>query len=388
MAFKKVLSFSNNKNGFSLVEIMAALGITTILALALASTMGFLGTHKKSVELSQEADELVSDFRRALQNPTTCDSMLNGKTIDPTGVPTAVTLAVVNQGTSKTFAAGTTLVPGISLSSVDLKVDPIMPYKDTAIDVSGTMTTMRQYHAMIHLQFQKTATFNPKPYFIPMKLYTQQGTNTVIQCVAQQMKDANDCVAIGYKWDDATSTCMPTGRCLYGGSFSNSPVGGFVNPLTNANACPAGYSEQQTGAINYSSDCGKSCVQANVVPVMSCLRCVNATGADIALAASTAATVSNSIDFAADIDSDSQSVVDQFNQIMANLALAAAQPGFVCSASGTYLSGSAPNCTGGTLSTQSIANCCSGNADVCTDTYDASSIGEGTVTTMRYMQCQ
>lgn len=386
-----------NKNGFSLVEVLAALGITTILALALASTMGFLGAHKKNIELSQEANELVDDIRNTIRNGSDCETMLIGQNIDTSGVPVAVTLNVKTRGsvTPVPFSAGTAVAPGIGIASLNLKLDMNTATKDVIVDDAGTMRTMTLYPAMIQIEFQKSSFFNSKPVSIPLKVYTESGSTAIEKCVAQEMRDATDCVEIGYKWDYATSRCLPTGRCLYGGSYSTSPQGGFSNPLTGSPTCPAGggYTAYQSGVINYSTDCGKSCVSANIHPVMSCLRCVDATGADRVLSANANGATANDVDFSTDLDSDSQILQDQFNQILANLTRDASQPDFVCKPSGTTLTGTPSSCigVGESLAVQAQsapAYCCSASVSVCTISFDLSAIGAGTYSAIKYMTCQ
>jgi hypothetical protein len=380
--FRSLFSSRNGKEinfaqGFTLVETLVSLIITIAVILGIFSSFEILIQNKKSIELSNAMNDFVQNSKTYLANPTQCDTALAGKLIDRAGANTNVTLDLSYAGAVQTFGAGVNIVPGLTLSKVQLAIDSVVGPKSINMQIAGVLTNLDQFNGIIRLEAQKSTGISQQAFYIPVKILTLAGGSVIQSCVSTNMESAETCVGIGYRWDQSAGICLPTNRCIYGGSFSNAPsqYGGFVNVMTGAANCPAGYTAQRSGTVNFSGKGNsKYSYKPNLYPVFECLKCVDAAGTIAALTPPTNAELTATYGTAfelgdGDLSNADAGITAQRDQLIASLMTEASKPGFVCKPPATVLAGTGTCPAPGVSSSSALTYCCSGMANFCANSF-------------------
>lgn len=356
----------SSQDGFSLIQVLVALAMASVLIMSLMSSVTLLGKARKSVELSGDTNQFVVDLRQQIANADQCSPAFKNKILNLSGNPQA--LADI-QLSNRLYKVGEEITSGLRLKSLSLIANSQVPPVSMPMDVNGVVVTRVKRVAMLKVETEKLKDvgISQAPFFIPLTLLTDNGTPAVIQsCLNSSIKNAKACSDIGYKWDSVNSQCLPVNRCLYAGSF-NQGTGGFLNPLTNAYSCPTGYSAQKAGAIVEARSCGKKCVTNVASTTYECVRCVDDQGAvkpmpEIPLNQLDTST----IDYSEDLEEAEADIEAQASALRAQIEATIAASGFTCLPAGYVVLNT--SCTSAPV-VEEFGACCSKQAQTCKKTF-------------------
>ena len=124
-----------NTNGNTLVQVMIAAAITSIIALTFATMMSNQRNEVKAVSEKLLSQELGLQLSTMIQNPNYCNCLFRGKTFDTTTTPPTIVAAdqFVNLGSG--YTTGPADTPPCTTNGVDL-IGPV----GSAV-AGSTMTT-------------------------------------------------------------------------------------------------------------------------------------------------------------------------------------------------------------------------------------------------------
>ena len=116
MKYKKIRNFLNSSNGFTLVEIMLAVGMLGLVSLGVMKISQDAGKIRKVSTEKLETENLISKIHRSFRDPETCRSTLFGK--DPTGVGQRIDSIIKKAGIMdiKVYEGATPDIDGDELS--------------------------------------------------------------------------------------------------------------------------------------------------------------------------------------------------------------------------------------------------------------------------------
>lgn len=290
--------------GFIEIEYMIAGALVTILIMAVMGALAMMHRFQRANDASADSYYMLNSLIATVKTEDKCTQALQGAII-PTSVgmetPVSIPVELPNVGMTTLAAGPGEIIPGVRITTLSLLYNPGMPSTmpppppQTVTLINGTVLT--QHLVNIRLATQKLADGQPAgftaPKDIPVPVLVDAGNR--IQYCEIDAGEARVCAESGGMWDpsaprvhDPTNPrCKSTDHCDYGGSFSISEAftnghGGYVNPLTGGFGCPAGFTQQRTGTISSSRQCGKECVENFFYPTYTCMRC-NPGLADMAL---------------------------------------------------------------------------------------------------------
>lgn len=265
MKFNQGLRPLKSEIGLSLINVMLAVAIGSVVVLGITKGLAMMYKTRQTVEFKTDLSLLISRVQQAVGKTQSCRDLLAGATLTTSGVPISSALFA-----SELFE-GRVLRPGLEIKDFKL----VRSATDVA---SATSDGKIRQLAYIRISVKDTTSGEEKVSRfrdIPVRV-TAVGT-TVESCVAETAQDVIcDNAAANFDPNAATNQkgkCIPRDRCLWGGAFSTSPYGGFINPRTGGMSCPTGFRSLQGGTINYAQSNSKTQVVNYTYHVTHCLRC-------------------------------------------------------------------------------------------------------------------
>ncbi len=362
MIQKRVLS----QSGFSLMQVIVALGMASVLIMSLMSSVTLLGKARKSVELSGDTNEFVMALRQHVASSDQCSPAFKDKILNLSGNPHPLSEI---QLSNRVYKVGEEITNGLTLKSLSLTANSQVPPVNMPMDLGGVMVMRVKRVAILKVETEKRSDvgISQAPFFVPLTLLTDNSNPPVIQsCLNSSLENSKACSDIGYKWDAASSQCLPVNRCLYAGSF-NQGAAGFVNPLTNAYSCPVGYSAQRAGAIVEAKSCGKKCVTNVASTTYECVRCVDGQGAVKPMSQIPLNELDTStIDYSEEIEETEADLEKLATELQQQVDATIAASGYTCLPTNFVILN---NTCSGAPASEEFNSCCSKTAQVCKKTF-------------------
>lgn len=295
--------------GFSLVEVMVAVGLIGIVSLGIASLLSTFKKGQTAIEDSSELNSFRDSLYTVIKNTDACKETVSGinaaglNALANAGDASNITLQVKSGGAvlyNLNPAVKTNDLPGTLKDKFDVQsvqfVKRANPVNTTRDFGTGVATPARLLTGELRLTFMNKATHQEtKSYSMPISVYQEVSSGLLKDCATiNDSTTKSACLNLGGTWDEVHTTypdsirCVPANSCIAVGSYAKvltsggapliAPNGipyGHTNPFTGDYTCP--YSdvvkEFQSGAVTVAGDCGKYCVSNAVYPVYACMRC-------------------------------------------------------------------------------------------------------------------
>ena len=121
---------SKRQKGFSLIEVMVTLAVSSIVILGLSTSLMNIYRTQSNVTKKDEANEFTASFSRVLSQNGACAEMLRGLSLPPTGNPiefrvpnfikTKAQEALLDPGADD-LVAGNQIAPGLLCKSLTIE---------------------------------------------------------------------------------------------------------------------------------------------------------------------------------------------------------------------------------------------------------------------------
>lgn len=284
-----------NKKGFTLPEILVAVGLMSIVSALFAFSI--LDMKVSEEEFRDKNDALLfmnSLSTYTLGNQDNCSGIVTGKTLPAPGaaaVPFSITGYQGYGATGGPIQAGSVITgtpanPGLRVKSVTLQAKSGIV--DSIVRSGSVDYTRRVAVVTISLERRQRKTNNQ---FLPLpdrvvEFPVYLNSLGVMSACQLEMTPADVCQMIGSTLNVATpGTCTPAAQCQVKGSYATSTCspayGGcpasILNPVTAAASCPAGSTATQTGQVSgtFNVSCGKKCSYnvTNTFVFYLCMQC-------------------------------------------------------------------------------------------------------------------
>ncbi len=282
-------SHQKSQRGFSLVEVLIAAGLMSILSMGMMTMINDQNKANKSTQLTIEANELYNRVQRYMLDSKTCGDTLSGLVVAP-GAQTTLTNIRKGADIVLTSAAPNNQFGGLSLRSMtltrktgalNLEFDLQLIFeKNNKANSIGSDTLLRT----ITLQ----AKFDPSAPNQVVGCFSQleSAVDTAVQESCDSVCPVTPATIPSACWDSGLKKCTlpsstPASQFLY---MSNSGLT-LVKPLPTAyscsncgsdcSPCPAGWTELSNNCSRSSRQCGLRkwrncngmCINGNPNPV-------------------------------------------------------------------------------------------------------------------------
>lgn len=204
------------KKGFSLTELMFAIGILSVVLFSTALIVSNI--NKSQVLISEKllATEFVSALSKHLNTQVGCAASLVNLNV-PTTTPTAVTINnYLGYGASApmTLSAGVELSNKIRINSLTMKDKGIAPY-DTTINGVGYRRSMAQLKIDLSVTVDDSSVPVERFIEIPVLTRTSPSSGTIDVC-GLEASTAEICTAMGGVFSPP-GVCTPSSACRFMG---------------------------------------------------------------------------------------------------------------------------------------------------------------------------
>jgi type II secretory pathway pseudopilin PulG len=236
------------KNGFTIVEVMVAFGLLSILGLAAAGLFQMMTKQQSSIQDKNTSMEVTTSMSQYLLSDLACTNEYIGKTIPSLGATAAFSVqAYKGLGTVATLSAGSTIFETTGNPLKILKLNISTPAGQVFKPTSNNL-----FYAQVEIQLQlakNTTTFAPRTFNIPVLI---NAANQITKCQLTITAD-QFCSGLGAIYNPATGKCDFNSQCEQLGTYivfaqsgdpaaftaPRSSADNIKNPLTNAQSCPA-----------------------------------------------------------------------------------------------------------------------------------------------------
>lgn len=275
---KKTTLLLDSHKGFSLVEIMIAMGLLGIVALGAVNLAGQLTQVQKRGNNFLARNDLTSALTRHIYSSKGCQDLV-GQTF--TAAPATVDFPGFTFGGLAGLSEGSAL-GNLTVSNLKATQDLSAGLPKVKVGADNlTKTTLS-------IELSVTQDGRTMNHYFNVPVLSLAGGEVKL---CNEIKNAAEvCTAMLGTYNAATNTCDVADSCLLKGTYKTlncSPVVAtgcsldhgpdVLNPLTGATSCPAGSTPNQTGIINWNHtvSCGKKCTQTinNTARWFSCLQC-------------------------------------------------------------------------------------------------------------------
>ncbi len=288
MLSKNISKILKSSSGFSLIEIIVAMGIMSVVAGLFATSMVQLQKSQVTFEDKNASFSFVSALTGSLLgDQQTCTALLQGTRLNNN--PTEFTMSNFSGLGSKTLDLKKgAVISGESDDNPKVKVQGLTIHAKAAADAPSTKVvsngiTYDRKIAVITLsteirtpggtqQGQKThaaAYTTEAPRTLEVPVYVR---SNVIHSCQINMTQTDACSAIGAGVDPSNpSRCKPQDQCFMKGSYMVSKCtpayGGclphIINQVSMTTSCPAKSTRTSTGNFSesFTISCGKKCTQ-------------------------------------------------------------------------------------------------------------------------------
>lgn len=288
--------------GFTITELMVALGITTLISLGVVGILYEFHVFERKVINKTEYQDYSASLQGYLTSTNGCNAALVGQTLSTTPAPFTVN-GYVGFGDQVPPQAGAQISNQLSIQSLNLQEKVIAGTGESVVRIGTNLV-------------RKTATVSLNMTAIVANQQTQErqknidlvvlvdNSNVIQSCVvSKDMQGA--CTLLGEVYDPTTKTCLPNATCQFFGRYITSscttsdpnypgtmgtyPCIGAAsapgqtpnNEFTGGLSCPNGSQAflmgetDQTNTFNV--NCGKKCTetvtQNYTESYYMCLRC-------------------------------------------------------------------------------------------------------------------
>ena len=254
-----------NARGFTLAGLVIGVAIGGIVLLGMAAAVSMTFKAQKNLDHKTISANYVDELARIVAGTGSCARALGTATAATslTATPTEITVMGMQAG---------------SFIAQNIEIEELRIRENTAIPaVTGPGGTGFQRRAAILSVKLRNALEPTMPYRareIPFRVVTNPG-GQIVSCSTEN-SEVQVCERIGGTWDPLAAEGQkwrPKGFCLYGGSFSAAPQGGYANPVTGAYSCNPGFTQQQSGSIANTVAQSKENFVTSYYPVYTCMRC-------------------------------------------------------------------------------------------------------------------
>jgi prepilin-type N-terminal cleavage/methylation domain-containing protein len=262
--------------GFSLVELMVAVAVGTIVSLSMASLIADLSKGNAQVRANLDYVNFATEIKWALASDhITCDKLIGDITFpgsDP-AVPVLIPsfdsngnnvdggmIYTARNGGPEGADINKILNTVLQLEKMELINVPNVPAPPVSISVGGVQTDFHRWTTKIRLVVKKRVSgaddhsaTTMRPMEMPITLYTETATGRIGLCSTNDTASA--CREMGGVFVSADPNAIPPrpercdilpafGGCAKGGAYSIKEQGNSctsANPYTGACSCPANY---------------------------------------------------------------------------------------------------------------------------------------------------
>jgi prepilin-type N-terminal cleavage/methylation domain-containing protein len=194
-----------NDKGFSLIEILIAIGILCGLSVWMMQIFAQQTKNEKSTSTNLDIDSMGNEMRNILADGLSCEKTFKGKMPTTAGAANEI-YKVLSDGTAqKRYSVGEKKVgnTGVAISSLDLKQDDIY-FVPAGKPVGETV---------LHISYDRGRMINGakiKDFKIPLSI-TVDDTGKIDSChaLASTTNLASLCNAIGRSVDSSNKKCSP-----------------------------------------------------------------------------------------------------------------------------------------------------------------------------------
>ncbi len=256
-----------NNKGLSLIEVLVALGIFSVLSLAVAASVIHLFGLQKQVVTSDVGDNFSSAFFQHLLVPANCEAIIKNKTL-PSGNSELdldiTTYQSMMPGASGGVKAGTIVDRGLSVNRVFARRKTGVPDGDLVqLGSSPTNDTYRRYTLQVILRLQRDDPKGGTPHTLPDRilevpvLARAASPTQMFACMLESGAE-EACLSLGGTY--VSGKCDFPAECKVHGTFikTNCDDPGVKcdpeyvgpdrnNPITGKENCPAGSCPTQSG---------------------------------------------------------------------------------------------------------------------------------------------
>ena len=215
------------KNGFTLVEVLIALGIIVIAGSSVAVVYSMLNKAKVNVAEKIATTEFLASLSKHLSSQVGCAASLVGKPV-PTSTPVPITISSFNgyaAPANGTIQAGTELSKNhLIINSIMIKDKGVAPY-DTVIDGITYRRIMAELTLNLSVKVEKDNLVLKRVLEFPV-LTKVSPSSTLIDACGIDASTAEVCTAMGGT-PSPPNICTPLSVCRFmGTSFGCWPYTG------------------------------------------------------------------------------------------------------------------------------------------------------------------
>jgi len=237
------------KNGFSLVEVLVAFGLLSILGLSAAGLLQMMTKQQSSIQDKSTSGEIIASLSQYLLSDLACSNEYIGKIIPAIGQTAPFTVQnFKGLGTASTLSTGGLIHEATGKPFNILKLNISTPAGQVFKPTSGNL-----FYAQVEIQIQlgkNNMTFAPRTFSIPVLV---DSASQITKC---QLAIGSDqfCAGIGGVFNALTGRCDFISQCVHLGTFiafsqagespaftgPRAPLTSINNPMTGTPSCPAG----------------------------------------------------------------------------------------------------------------------------------------------------
>ncbi len=295
---KNLFKVLKQSTGFSLIEIIVAMGIMSVVAGLFATSVVQLQKSQVTFEDKNASFSFVSALTGSLLgDQQTCTALLQGTRLNAS--PTEFTMANFSGLGSKTVDLKKgAIVSGESADTAKVRIQGLTIHAKPDVQTTKIVANGIEYDRRIAVVTlatevrapgdqktgQKTAAYRAEaPRTLEVPVYVR---SNVIQTCQINMTRMDVCNTIGAGIDpNNTSRCLPQEQCFVKGSFFISKCSpayagcmpSSVNPITGSTTCPAKSTRTSTGMYSqtFNISCGKKCsyTVTNTIEYFMCMQC-------------------------------------------------------------------------------------------------------------------
>ncbi len=243
-------SLRSDFSGFTLVEVLVAAGILSVVLLGVSSAIYYASKSQQNQQTKIESNDMFAGFAKYLLSRDGCEATFRTRVL-----PAADTnFSVTGFGG---FGRNTSPISSGYVIDQKLRVTRLtwsQKAAAAATTVGVTTTPLTRKVARITFQYAlteagSTQARNLKSRIIDIPVLVN-GAN-VVQACDLDLTNQSMCQSIGMQWNAGASACEPNASCESKGNYIVYDWGGdpearepqknaVRNPLTNAFSCPAG----------------------------------------------------------------------------------------------------------------------------------------------------
>lgn len=258
-----------NAKGFSLTEVLMALGVLAMVSLGVGVAVSSLFTQQQQIVTSDTGDNFSAAFFQHLLMQNNCNAAISGRSL-PSGTGEVAlnvqTFRGMGESASNTVHAGAQVDRGLFVNQIVLRRKPGTSSQRIQIgpEKPGNAHLKDRYVLQIALRLERRLpNETPRPFperILEIPVLTTAGSSQMEAC--QMDADTEDACLMTGGTVNANGTCSPASQCTMQGTFikttceggdSTTPCnpeyqgGDRINKFTGLEECPAGSCPSKSG---------------------------------------------------------------------------------------------------------------------------------------------